>query len=313
MKLHLSFDIPPNSKQFTHRDQFLLIGSCFSDEIGKHFIQNGFRAEINPFGTLFHPTAIANVLKSSIDQLAEVRIHQRDDLFFSWDAASKIYAFSEAELMMNVIEVRRKLRNHICQSSMLVITFGTAWQYELNEEKIVVGNCHKAPQHLFSKTLTSVEEMRAQWKPLIAQLKRVNPTLEIVLTVSPVRHVKDGIVENNRSKSRLIELVHALVDEYKLTYFPSYEILIDELRDYRFYQSDLVHPSDEAVKYVWERWTATFFATPTAELVRKIAAVQQALEHQSIHPGSKADKERVRSAIEQKKKLSQDHPEICWK
>src|SRR5690606_9262160 len=157
-------------------DSAILIGSCFSDEIGQYCINNGFRAEINPFGTLFHPTAIANVLKASIDENTNVNVYRRDDLFFSWDAASKVYAFSEAELIQEIIETRQNLRVQLLESRLLVITFGTAWQYALCKTNHVVGNCHKAPQHLFSKTLTSVEEMHAQWQPLIAKLKTLNPT-----------------------------------------------------------------------------------------------------------------------------------------
>lgn len=310
MKLILDFAVEKSHIDFTYRDSAILIGSCFSDEIGQHFTQNGFRVEINPFGTLFHPTAIANVLKASIKESTDVSIYQRDDLFFSWDAASKIYAFSETDLIQKIIETRQKLRAQLLKSRLLVITFGTAWQYALSETNQLVGNCHKAPQNLFLKGLTSVEEMHAQWQPLITQLKALNPSLEIVFTVSPVRHIKDGIVENNRSKARLIELAHTFVGEYQLNYFPSYEILIDVLRDYRFYQSDLVHPSDEAVNYVWKSFAECMMHPETLELMSQRSRLLAVLNHASLHPGSRADKESKAKARKKLEVFKSKHPEL---
>ena len=312
MKFKLDFTVDKSHIDFTYHDSAILIGSCFSDEIGQHFLKNGFRAEINPFGTLFHPTTIANVLKTTIEENTDVNVYQRDDLFFSWDAASKIYAFSEAELIQKIIETRQKLRAQLLKSRLLVVTFGTAWQYALSETNQVVGNCHKAPQNLFSKTLTSVEEMHAQWQPLITQLKTLNPTLEIVFTVSPVRHIKDGIVENNRSKSRLIELAHALVGDHQLNYFPSYEILIDVLRDYRFYQSDLVHPSDEAVNYVWKSFAECTMNPETLELISQRSRLLAVLNHVSLHPGSKADIEGKTKAKKELELFKSKYPEVGW-
>ncbi len=312
MKFKLDFTVDKSHIDFTYHDSALLIGSCFSDEIGQHFRKNGFRIEINPFGTLFHPTTIANVLKASIEESKDVSVYQRDDLFFSWDAASKIYAFSEEELIQKIIETRQKLREQLLKSRLLIITFGTAWHYTHHETNQVVGNCHKAPQDLFSKTLTPTEEMHAQWQPLIAQLKTLNPTLEIVFTVSPVRHVRDGIVENNRSKARLIELAHTLVSEYQLNYFPSYEILIDELRDYRFYQSDLVHPSDEAVNYVWKAFSEYMMHPETLERMNQRGRLLAVLNHTSLHPGSKADIEGKTKAKMELELFERKYPEVEW-
>lgn len=312
MKLKLDFTIDKSHIEFSYHDSALLIGSCFSDEIGQHFLKNGFRAEINPFGTLFHPTAIANVLKASIEESTDVSVYHRDDLFFSWDAASKVYAYSEAELIQKIIETRQKLRAQLLQSRLLVITFGTAWQYAISETSEVVGNCHKAPQNLFSKALMPVDEMHAQWQPLIAQLKTLNPTLEIVFTVSPVRHIKDGIVENNRSKSRLIELAHTLVNVNQLNYFPSYEILIDELRDYRFYQSDLVHPSDEAVNYVWKSFAHCMVHPETLELMSQRSRILGVLNHSSLHPESNADIEGKNKAMMELELYKGKYPEVGW-
>ncbi len=312
MKFKLDFTVDKSHIDFTYHYSAIFIGSCFSDEIGQHFLKNGFHAEINPFGTLFHPKAIANVLKASIEESRNVSVYQRDDLFFSWDTASKIYAFSEAELIQKILETRQKLRAQLLKSRLLVITFGTAWQYALSETNQVVGNCHKAPQNLFSKALTPVDEMHAQWQPLIAQLKTLNPTLEIVFTVSPVRHIKDGIVENNRSKSRLIELAHALVGDHQLNYFPSYEILIDVLRDYRFYQSDLVHPSDEAVNYVWKSFAEFSMHPSTLECMNQRSRLLAVLNHTSLHPGSKADIEGKTKAKKELELFKGKYPEVGW-
>ena len=310
MKLKLDFTVDKSHIDFTYHDSALLIGSCFSDEIGQHFKKNGFRAEINPFGTLFHPTAIANVLKASVEESTDVSVYQREDLFFSWDAASKIYAFSEAELIQEIIETRKKVRQQLLQARLLVVTFGTAWQYTHQTTNEVVGNCHKAPQDTFSKTLASVEDMHAHWKALIAGLKALNPSLEIVFTVSPVRHIKDGIVENNRSKARLIELAHGLVENHQLHYFPSYEILIDELRDYRFYQPDLVHPSDEAVGYVWKAFVDYSVSRDTMEIMKERSRILSVLNHISLHPESKADIEGKDKAKKELELFKGKYPEV---
>lgn len=293
MNFKLNFEIPKSPFSLTYDEPFVLLGSCFSDEIGDKIYQAGFDVESNTFGTLFHPIAMANVVESSLNENQSVDVYQRDDLFFSWDAASKIYAESEVELISKVLEARRLLCTKIKEAGVIVFTFGTAWKYNLSSSGKVVGNCHKAPQSLFNKSLSTVEEMKSEWENVLSLIRKQNPNVKIIFTVSPVRHIKDGLIENNRSKSRLIELVNELVSLSDAYYFPSYEILIDELRDYRFYGDDFVHPNKTAIQYIWERFKETLLSEDTNSILKEREQIVAQLNHKSLHPGSQVELKRL--------------------
>lgn len=311
MKLSLTTESTKTSFSLDHSLQFVLMGSCFSDELAPLFELNGYHVSANPFGTLFHPLAIAEVIENAIDQSENLEIHQRNDLFFNWEASSKLFGFSKEELTKKTINTRAKLRSDLSQESTLVVTFGTAWGYEHNGSKKNVGNCHKAPAELFTKKLTEVNEMLIVWKTLIDKLHRFNPELKIVITVSPVRHIKDGLVNNNRSKSRLIEFVHGLTNDY-VSYFPSYEIVVDELRDYRFYTQDLVHPSLAAITYVFDRFVGIYMTDESQKLGLEVSQVKKQLAHQSLFPNSIDDNIMRANAIKSKNEIAIRHPKIVW-
>ena len=313
MEFKLKFDIPESRIDLTHKDPVVLLGSCFSDEIAGYFLNEGFHQESNTFGTLFHPLAIANVLSSTLDNSDLVDITSRNGLFFSWDSASKIYATDQDELIKNVLALRKTLNEKLQKAGLLIITFGTAWGYKHKALNKIVGNCHKATSSDFNKVLTEQVSMFEKWSELIKKLKANNPNLNIIFTVSPVRHSKDGLIDNNRSKARLIELAHDLTQFNNVFYFPSYEILIDELRDYRFYKEDRVHPNSEATDYVWQKFSDYLFTASTLELNKQIAKIKIGLAHKSMHPGSEEDRKRVENIMEIKNKLKNNHPEVCWK
>ena len=296
MNFKLNFDIHKSPFNLTYNDAFVLLGSCFSDEIGEEIYNAGFNVESNTFGTIFHPTAIANLVEASLNESQSVDFYQRDDLFFSWDAASKIYGTSKDELKVNVLEARNQFRSKIKNAGVIVFTFGTAWKYELSSSGKVVGNCHKAPQSLFDKSLSTIEAMKIDWENVLKLIRKHNPNIKIIFTISPVRHIKDGLVENNRSKSRLIELVNEILELPNTYYFPSYEILIDELRDYRFYDEDLVHPNKLAVQYIWERFKEVLFSEETKSILKEREQIVTQLNHKSLHPNSQAETKR-KSAV----------------
>jgi hypothetical protein len=312
MNFQLNFSIPKSSVEIQHGDKISLMGSCFSDAMHPHFLNAGFEVISNPFGTLFHPNSIAEVIESSIDQSEIVNSTQRGDLFFSWDSASNIFGYSEEELKSNVLSTRQNYRSYLESAKVLVITFGTAWGYALKSSGNIAANCHKMPDNLFKKQLMDVTAQFEKWTALIAKIKLINPELEIIFTVSPVRHRKDGLPENNRSKGRLIELVHLLNEEKATYYFPSYEIVIDELRDYRFFKECRVHPTEEAVQYVWERFVETYFTNEAKELALKVRKLHRTFAHKILHPESADSKRHV--AVSEKKLLllGIEHPEIYW-
>jgi hypothetical protein len=311
MRFKLDFNFPSLSSNVKHDDGVVLLGSCFSDSMTSHFQSSGFNALSNPFGTLFHPIAIANTIKAALTNSTEVNVLERDGIFFSWDSGSKIHAYSLEDLKSKVIAVRTELKNHLEEAKILVITFGTSWGYRNLELNQIVGNCHKQPSELFEKELSSFDEMSKAWTEVVKEIRAVNYLIEIVYTVSPVRHKKDGLVENNRSKARLIELIHSVIG-HNASYFPSYEILIDELRDYRFYTKDLVHPSGEAVEYIWEKFKDYLFNEESQKLIAEIEKVKSLMNHKSLHPNSEADQARIQKAKEQQVLLSSKYPSIYW-
>ena len=311
MKFKLDTTIPDFPSKINHSDGIILIGSCFSDEMKSHFDNAGFNTLSNPFGTLFHPLSLADVISKSINDSHDVDVYQRDDLFFSWDSSGALYATSERDLTSSIIKQREELKKHLSKAKLLIVTFGTTWGYMHVTQNKIVGNCHKAPTATFNKQLSDSTEMLLVWNKLILELKKLNPELEIVFTVSPVRHRKDGLIENNRSKARCIELSHSLLDR-KVNYFPSYEILIDELRDYRFYDSDLVHPNKDAVNYVWDSLKSYLFNANTLSLIEKVNKVKSTLNHKSLYPESITDMNRKDQSNEEKAALKVKHPEIYW-
>lgn len=310
MELQLKFEIPKSNIELSYSDAILLIGSCFSDSIGDKFEQGGFTVESNTFGTLFHPIAISNIMHSALTENTVVDVFQRDDLYFSWDSASKIYATSEAKLIETVLEKRNRLAERIKSSRLICITLGTAWEYKLKSSETVVGNCHKAPQNLFEKSLSTIDEMRKEWERVLLLIRSFNPTAKIVFTVSPVRHVKDGLIENNRSKARLMELIQQLSQSNKLIYFPSYEIAIDELRDYRFYEEDLVHPNKTAIEYIWKRFVVFAFSDNTTAIYQERNQFIAQLNHKSLHPESEVDKKRLELVGRKLKEFGKRNPDV---
>lgn len=285
---HLSFNIPAEEKKITHKETILFLGSCFSDEIASKAKYNGFKVLSNPFGTVFHPLALGRFLEETLDNKSfEERIFQREELFFSWDASTIVYGTSRHALTDHLAETRKNWLNELKCASHLFVTFGTAWGYHNEGINCVVANCHKLPSQQFVKSLTSSKEITAVWKVIIDKLNVLNPNLTVCFTVSPVRHVKDGFVQNNQSKAVLIESVRHLQENSKALYFPSYEIVMDELRDYRFFKQDRVHPNDEAIDYVWNRFVESFCSNETQALCAQVKSLKLALSHKSLHPESK--------------------------
>ena len=310
MKLVLETQIPKSDHNVRHGEPILLLGSCFADSTLSLFQSNGFAVTSNPHGVLFHPIALCNAMDAALEESTEIEVFQRDDLYFSWEAGAKIFGYDEQELANRIMAARGELRSHLLTAKTIVLTLGTAWGYSLKNRGILVANCHKANPNLFEKQLSAVEEMTDRLSRTLAAIQEVNPGVEFVLTVSPVRYAKDGLIDNNRSKARLLETVHELSEN--TTYFPAYEIVIDELRDYRFYKGDLVHPSDQAVEYVWKRFGDLFFNSTTKELAKRVSKVNASMNHRSLHEKSDASEKHAASTFAEKQRISAEHPEARW-
>lgn len=276
-------------QRISHKSKLLLLGSCFSDDIGRKLQENGFDAKVNPGGTIFHPLALSKLLFWALsDQYQPLRNHQRDDVFLSWDLSGTFYAMSEQGLNQKFEALYLDLRGALQKSSHLLLTFGSSWAYTLCADHELVANCHKAPSSQFQKALSNTDTLRATWKKLIDEIRTFNPSLQIVFTLSPVRHLKDGLVGNNRSKARLILLLEELTELPNCTYFEAYELVLDQLRDYAYFKEDGAHPNQKATAAVWEAFKTQLLDRATLSIIGEWQELQQRSAHQLLYPESQA-------------------------
>lgn len=293
--------------------RLFVVGSCFSENIGKKLAHFKFRSFQNPLGILFHPMAIENLITRAVQNS-----HYSDkDIFFlngrwqTFEAHSSMGEVSKEQLLSRLDQNVRATRLQLEQATHVIITLGTAWVYTHMASQQIVANCHKVPQKEFSKELLSVDTIVDSLKNIVNQVHGLNDRAKFILTVSPVRHLKDGFVENQRSKAHLITAVHEVIENENINsavYFPSYELLMDELRDYRFYDSDMVHPSTLAIDYVWERFKLAWISPSVFSVMDEIDTIQKGLGHRPFHEDSEAHlnfKKLLQTKIE---KLRQSYP-----
>lgn len=289
MEFRTRVTLPVGQDEICHADRLMLWGSCFTENIGERLSAAKFRCLQNPFGILYNPLSIATALQ----QVEQRKVYTPDDLFYDrglWGSRMHHSSFSAADRE----ECLQKVNNGIAEGAAflekadwLVLTFGTAWVYEWKADGSVVGNCHKLPERLFTRRLLQVEEICSGWHPLLEELRARHPQLKVLFTVSPIRHVKDGLHGNQLSKATLLLAVDRLCTSLPFCrYFPAYEILLDELRDYRFFADDMFHPNRQAVDYMWECFSETYFSEATRRLINECQAVRRAAEHRPFHPDS---------------------------
>jgi hypothetical protein len=304
-------EIEPSKQKISYENQLITIGSCFSENIGQRLKNAYFKVDSNPFGVLFNPVSI----KNSLDLLIEKKLFTEKDIFKNgslWSSFSHSTLFSsvdQAECLININNRIEAAINHLEQADFMFITFGTAWVYLLKETGELVSNCHKLPSNTFIRKRLSIEEIVEAYIVLLEKLHQLNPNLRIIFTVSPIRHWKDGAHENNISKSILLLAIEELKERYDfIDYFPAYEIHLDELRDYRFYATDMFHPSDTAIDYIWKRFSETYFTDETLLIKTELEHLNTQLNHRSINPESQ-EHIAFRQSLEKKKKvLTQKYP-----
>ncbi|PZX57711.1 GSCFA family protein [Algoriphagus ratkowskyi] len=283
------------------------MGSCFAQTIGQKLVDHKFNCLVNPFGTIFNPYSLVKLLEGALlrDHFEEAEIIERDGLFFHYSSHSDLVADSKEALVQKLLAQRNLVQEYLESGTHLILTLGTAWVYELEDSGETVANCHKQAASKFTKRLLTLEEMKDKLWLLFDNLSRVCPGLNIILTVSPVRHIKDGIPENQLSKSLLRVLCHELEKgNSRVSYFPAYEILIDELRDYRFYAKDLIHPSQEAENYIWEKWQASNFSIETQQKTTLIQKIIQELAHRPLNPKSEANLKFLNNLLQKLERLN---------
>jgi hypothetical protein len=307
MQFQLPIQIPNLKPAITHQKKLLLIGSCFTEHITHFLARSKFQTMQNSHGILFNPLSVCKAL----DDVAEKKVYTHNDLFqqneywHSWYHHSDFSFLNAEKSLENINKTIETQHDFLKEADYVFITLGSAFAYYHLEENIYVSNNHRAPAAWFRKDLLSIETIQYALRQTISKLKNFNPSLQFVFTISPVRHSRDGVIENNRSKARLIEAVHSLHDTY---YFPAYELLIDILRDYRFYDADLVHPNYQATSYVWEQFITHCIDSSCIPLMKHAEQLYKARHHKSKDIQSMAHKQFLQDHLVLSQKLQLDYP-----
>ncbi len=315
MNFFSNIDIKPLPQSISYKDKILLMGSCFTEHIGNNLHDLKFNVLQNPNGILFETASVCSSLNHYLDnkQYKAEELQQLNELWFSWDHHSRFSNPNPTLALKGINESQQQAHTYIKEADWLIITLGSSFVYRLKESNSFVANCHKAPGTWFEKYLITISEQIELLDNTIHRLFYSNPKLKIIFTISPVRHLRDGVVDNNRSKARLIETVHHLVNKFdRLYYFPAYELVIDVLRDYRFYDIDLAHPNYAATQFVMEHFAEFAFDKATQDLMKEIKQLVTARNHKPFHPESNQHRQFLKQQYEKTVSLATAHPHLDW-
>ena len=316
MKFRFEFDIKRLSPPITHEHKLLLIGSCFTENIGEKLTKYKFKVLENPNGILFNPVSVSEALISYIDnsQFNRADLFQFNEGWHSWKHHSRFSGLTAEEALDKINKSARLAHNYLNHADYLMITVGSSWTYTLTEKALnakpgsVAANNHKAPSDWFKRRLMTAEEVWQSLEMVLYRLFQFNPELKIIFTISPVRHLREGVIDNNRSKAVLIQAVHALMDKFdRVYYFPAYELVIDDLRDYRFYAEDLVHPNYLATEYVWKKFVDACIDEKSRGLIDQIHSINLAYQHKPFNPSSEQHIKFLNSYFEKTTLLKRQH------
>lgn len=313
MNFRTKIPLKRNFNPIDYNSKIVLFGSCFTNNIGDKLEYFKFQSNTNAFGILFHPKAIEHLITNSVNK----KQYTREELFFlnerwhCFDVHSELSDVSKEKLLTNINNAIGLTYNNIQQATHVIITLGTAWVYRLIETDRVVANCHKVPQKKFLKELLSPDEIAESLDSIVSLIKNYNKNVEILFTVSPVRHLKDGFVENAVSKANLISGIHQIIEpRNRIHYFPSYEIMIDDLRDYRFYKKDMLHPNETAVDYIWENFKKAWIDEKEHQLMEEIDSLQKGLAHRPFNPNSEKHRQFLLQLNKKMEALNQKLPHL---
>ncbi|MCX7548751.1 GSCFA domain-containing protein [Xanthomarina sp. F1114] len=321
--MNLQTNIPfikQQHNQIDYHTKLLLIGSCFVENIGGKLDYFKFQTVQNPFGILFHPQAIQTFITNVVGK----KVYTEKDVFFingQWhcfETHSKLSNSNKEELLKTLNGQIDLATTQLQNSSHIVITLGTAWVYRLIETDSIVANCHKVPQKKFVKELLSIDEISQSLEVITNLIKSVNKKANIIFTVSPIRHLKDGFVENTQSKAHLIAAIHEVLNQqsaivnHQLYYFPSFELMMDELRDYRFYSEDMIHPNQTAINYIWEKFKMVWISEKASHIMEEVAVIQKGINHKPFNPNSEAHQEFLQNLGFKIESLQSKFPNISF-
>ena len=317
MKLQTRVPLTKTASPVTYNSKVLLLGSCFVTNMGARLRYFKFKTLENPFGILYHPNAILNVISRAVksEYFNPAGLFEHNEGWHSFEVHSEMSKPSAEALENALNEALRGTRTTLMECSHLLITLGTAWGYRLKESGALVANCHKVPQSAFNKELQTMASIKSCLKAIIREIRTLNEKTQIIFTISPVRHLKDGFVGNQKSKAHLISALHEVLEESEdkaLAYFPAYEIQMDELRDYRFYDSDLLHPNELAADYIWDIFKECWIADAAYPVMDTVMEIQKGLQHRPFNPDSRAHQQFRQALVARMDALRNKFPGITF-
>nr|WP_315222366.1 GSCFA domain-containing protein [uncultured Flavobacterium sp.] len=290
MQFRTQIPISKANNPIDYNSKIVSIGSCFAENMADKFDYFKLQNATNPFGIIFNPVSIENIIRRVIEQdfFTEKDIFFHNDLWHCYEVHSELSDPNKDHFLENLNQIIQTTTSQLSSATHLIITYGTSWIYRNTESNNIVANCHKVPQKQFFKELLSVDVILKSIQNTVDLIRTLNPNINFIFTISPVRHIKDGFVENQRSKSHLIVALHETFDLglSAFNYFPSYEIMMDELRDYRFYAEDMLHPNQLAINYIWQRFSESFIDETAFTTMNQILEIQKGLTHRSFNPNS---------------------------
>ena len=297
---------------FTYEDPILLMGSCFVEHIGAKLEEAKFQIDLNPFGTLYNPASIAQALKRLLhpEPFLPEDLFQANGLYHSFNHHSRFSAETEEACLRIINERLEASARFLRDSKRLIITFGTAWVYRLKDTGEIVANCHKMPEKMFVRSRLTIGEIVGIFNDVLEDLWLYFPDVTVLFTVSPIRHWKDGAHGNQLSKATLLLAIDELTRRYpsQTAYFPAYEIMMDELRDYRFYADDMLHPSEAAIGYIWEQFRHYAFSAETENAFAACEAIAKAIRHRPFNPQSEAYRQFILQTLLKMERLNEKFP-----
>ncbi len=288
MKFRTEIELSKQESVINYNSNIVLFGSCFAENIAKKLTYYKFPHLLNPFGILFHPIAIENALNDIYKKRIYIKsnLYFHNDLWQSFNHHSKFSSDSSDEILNTINTAILKAHDFLKNTSHLIITLGTAWVYEFVENHQLVANCHKIQHKKFEKRLLSLTEIQKSLQNILQIIQQFNPKITAIFTVSPVRHLSDGMIENSQSKALLLTAIHQVIHQKNAFYFPSFEMMMDDLRDYRFYRSDLIHPSELAVDYIWEHFKKSWIDKNSYKLMNEVEYIRKAIQHKPFNENS---------------------------
>ncbi|UPT71540.1 MAG: GSCFA domain-containing protein [Flavobacterium sp. JAD_PAG50586_2] len=310
MNFTTKIPIEKSKTPISYDSRIVSLGSCFAENMGEKFSFFKFQNFVNPFGIIFNPVSIEKLLLRIVrnQKFTEDDIFFHNDLWHCFDVHSELSNPDKVELLTSLNGLLESTHNQITKSTHIIITYGTSWVYRNKTSGNIVANCHKVTQNQFDKEILPVETIQKSIKETIDLIRKINPHCCLLFTISPVRHIKDGIVENQLSKAHLITAVHSLSQPY----FPSYEIVMDELRDYRFYAEDMLHPSQTAIDYIWERFSESHISEAHHSVIQEVGSIQKAMAHRPFNADSDAHQKFLLNLKGKIEKLQQQFPHFTF-